>query len=354
MYGFIYQKWWKILTLLMLLYVFIAGFLVPLRPGILEVSESRVVGGDSLQVFVTTYNTQWQEGDLIQAFIKYDSVHIWSVPGVTLQRRNKLLLQGRLLGWRSNSRDQYVDATLILHHPRDGFMVMPSAFTITAGSGELEAPIWVEQLPQRAAWSWKFPFRSILYETIRNTFFHVAIWMAMFVLLVVSLVYSIKYLLNPRLEYDAITSSFAHVAIVWGTMGMITGSLWARATWGTFWTNDPKLNMSAVAMMIYVAYAILRASINDDDRRAQLSSAYNIFAFMAMIPLVIIIPRLTSSLHPGNGGNPALGGEDLDHTLRLIFYPAVIGYTLLGVWMASLLYRLRRIEIRNLIASLQD
>ena len=79
-----------------------------------------------------------------------------------------------------------------------------------------------------------------------------------------------------------------------------------------------------------------------------MSAAYNIFAFVAMIPLVFVIPRLTSSLHPGNGGNPALGGEDLDNTLRLVFYPAVLGMMCLGTWMASLYYRVRR--MKNLLS----
>jgi len=50
-------------------------------------------------------------------------------------------------------------------------------------------------------------------------------------------------------------------------------------------------------------------------------------------------------MHPGNGGNPALGGEDLDSTLRLVFYPTIIGYTLMGVWLSSLIYRVKRLEI---------
>jgi heme exporter protein C len=81
-----------------------------------------------------------------------------------------------------------------------------------------------------------------------------------------------------------------------------------------------------------------------------LASAYNIFAFIALIPLVFVIPRLTDSLHPGNGGNPALGGEDLDNTLRMIFYPSIIGLTLIGVWMASLYYRVIKAREKILLA----
>jgi len=185
----------------------------------------------------------------------------------------------------------------------------------------------------------QFPYRSVLHETIRNTFFHIPLWFSMFILLIVSLVYSVKYLRSGNLQHDIYASSLVNVAVLFGILGIITGSLWAKYTWGTFWTTDVKLNMSTVAMLIYVASLILRSSINDIDRRAKLSASYNIFAFAALIPLVFIIPRLTDSLHPGNGGNPALGGEDMENTLRMVFYPAIIGFTLLGLWMSSVLIR---------------
>jgi len=244
----------------------------------------------------------------------------------------------------------YDDITLIVHDPSSGYQLLPAAFFNAGEVKSLNTKVdWVEDLPSAGTeWRFQFPFIGILYETIRNTFFHVAIWMAMFVLLIVSLIYSIKYLRSNDLVDDAVAASFAHVAVFLGILGMITGSIWARYAWGAFWTSDPKLNMSAVAMMIYLAYSILRSSISNDDQRAKLGAAYNIFAFVAMIPLIFIIPRLTMSLHPGNGGNPALGGEDLDSTLRLVFYPAIIGYTLLGVWLSSLLFRIRKVQL-NLI-----
>ena len=87
-------------------------------------------------------------------------------------------------------------------------------------------------------------------------------------------------------------------------------------------------------------------AFEDAERKARLSAVYNIFAFVALIPLIYVVPRLTDSLHPGSGGNPALGGEDLDNTMRMIFYPAIIGWTLLGFWMAQLYYRLIRVQMK--------
>jgi heme exporter protein C len=93
-----------------------------------------------------------------------------------------------------------------------------------------------------------------------------------------------------------------------------------------------------------LAYLVLRSSTLDLEKRGRLSSVYSIFAFAVLIPLIFVIPRLTSSLHPGNGGNPALGGEDLDNTLRMFFYPSIIALILIGTWIASLLYRSDLIE----------
>jgi heme exporter protein C len=83
----------------------------------------------------------------------------------------------------------------------------------------------------------------------------------------------------------------------------------------------------------------MRSSVEDDVQRARLTAGYNMFAFVLLIPLLFIIPRMTDSLHPGSGGNPAMGGEDLDNTMRMVFYPAVIGFILLGIWISQLLYR---------------
>ena len=95
--------------------------------------------------------------------------------------------------------------------------------------------------------------------------------------------------------------------------------------------------------MIYLAYFILRGSIENEDQRARISAIYNIFAFAALIPLLFVLPRLTDSLHPGNGGNPGFNAYDLDSNLRMVFYPAVIGWTLLGFWIAAVKIRIGRI-----------
>jgi heme exporter protein C len=189
------------------------------------------------------------------------------------------------------------------------------------------------------------PQLAILNETIRNLFFHVAIWFAMFVLLIISVIYSIIYLKSSDIKADIIASEFATMGIVFGFLGVITGSVWAKFTWGDWWVNDPKLNATTIALLIYLAYFVLRSSIEDAQQKGRISAVYNIFAFAAAVPLIFILPRLTDSLHPGNGGNPGFSAYDLDNNLRIVFYPAVIAWTLIGVWFASLRIRIKKIEL---------
>ena len=189
------------------------------------------------------------------------------------------------------------------------------------------------------------PELPILNETIRNLFFHVAIWFAMFILLIVSVIYSIKYLKNSDIKSDTKASEFATMGIVFGLIGVATGSVWAKFTWGDWWVNDPKLNATTIALLIYLAYFVLRSSIEDSYQKGRISAVYNIFAFAAAVPLIFILPRLTDSLHPGNGGNPGFSAYDLDNNLRMVFYPAIAGWTLIGIWFASLRIRAKNIQM---------
>ena len=90
---------------------------------------------------------------------------------------------------------------------------------------------------------------------------------------------------------------------------------------GAGWVNDPKLLGAAVGLLLYLAYFVLRGSIDDMDRRARVASVTNIMFYAIFVPAIFIVPRLTDSLHPGNGGNPAFSSYDLDNNMRMVFYP---------------------------------
>ncbi|MBK9479804.1 MAG: cytochrome c biogenesis protein CcsA [Bacteroidia bacterium] len=193
----------------------------------------------------------------------------------------------------------------------------------------------------------KVPQLNILHESIRNLYFHVTMWFGMIIILLVSLIYSIKYLSGFNLQHDIIASEAANVGILFGILGISTGSVWANFTWGDWWVNDAKLNGAAITLLFYLAYVILRSSLEEEHKRAKVSAIYNIFAYVLLIVFLLILPRMTDSLHPGNGGNPGFGQYDLDSNMRLVFYPAIIGWTLLGVWMMNLGVRIKNIKLHN-------
>ena len=190
------------------------------------------------------------------------------------------------------------------------------------------------------------PRLPILNETIRNLHFHVPMWFGMILVLGGSVYYAIRYLRSNDPKHDAYSAACAHVGIQFGILGLVTGMIWAKFAWGAFWSGDPKQNASAVGMLIYLGYLVLRDSFEDEQQKARLASIYNIFAYATFIPLIFVLPRLTDSLHPGNGGNPGFNAYDLDSKLRMVFYPAVIGWTLLGAWMAQLYARFRVVQAK--------
>jgi heme exporter protein C len=192
-----------------------------------------------------------------------------------------------------------------------------------------------------------------LNETIRNLMFHVPMWFAMMLILTISFIYSLKYLRGFDLKNDLIAKEAVNIGLLFAILGLVTGAIWAKFTWSEntplfslvgWWVNDVKLNGAAVTTLIYLAYRILRNSLEDEHQKAKISAVYNIFAFVLMMVFLMILPRVTESLHPGNGGNPAFGKYDLDSTLRMVFYPAVIGWILLGLWMLNLKKRFIKLE----------
>lgn len=188
------------------------------------------------------------------------------------------------------------------------------------------------------------PALPILHESIRNLYFHVPMWFSMMTVLSVSVYFSIKTLGSSDLQDDIIASQAVHTGILLGTLGVITGSIWAKFTWGAWWVADTKLNGAAITLLIYLAYSILRSSIDEEQKRARISAVYNIFAYIMLIVFLMILPRMTVSLHPGNGGNPGFNSYDLDKNMRMVFYPAVIGWILLSVWMMTLRIRSEKLK----------
>jgi|SRR5579875_2900504 len=202
------------------------------------------------------------------------------------------------------------------------------------------------------------PRQAIIEESVRNLYFHVCMWFSMMILFTISVVHAVRFLRTDNLKYDILSRQYAGVGILFGILGYATGTMWAAFTWPdpnlpiieSFSTiaKDPKLIGAAIALLIYLAYLVLRDSVSDIDKKARVSAVYNIFAFAFLFPSIWIIPRLLVSLHPGGQGgqegNPALNPQDLNAKMRIVFYPAIIGWTLLAVWIVSIKVRMQTLK----------
>jgi heme exporter protein C len=192
------------------------------------------------------------------------------------------------------------------------------------------------------------PRINILEHTARNLYFHVPMWFTMLAAAFVSGRQSYLVLRRNDLMHDLRAVEAARLGVLFGVLGLITGSLWARYTWyvGTpkWWSGDPKQTLAAIGVLIYAAYFILRSSVEDPEKRARIAAVYNLFAASTLPFLLYVVPRQLESLHPGAEGNPAF--SDITHpVMRLVFYPAVIGF--IGLFWVIYTQRVRAAVIRE-------
>ncbi len=188
---------------------------------------------------------------------------------------------------------------------------------------------------------------TMIGASLRNVFYHVGMWFGMTAMLTTSFIFSIRYLRGFHEKEDLVAIEAANVGVLFGILGLITGMIWAKSTWGAFWVRDPKLDGAAVGMFIYMAYMVLRGSIDDTHKRAKVSAVFNIFAFILWIVFVMVLPRMSSStIHPGQDGAPVMALK-LSSSTRIVFWPAMLGWMLLGFWIMNLRIRIRKLSIKN-------
>ena len=190
----------------------------------------------------------------------------------------------------------------------------------------------------------------ILEHSARNLYFHVPMWFTLMLGFFVAAYHSLRYLVTGRRIHDVRAEQAALVATVFGVLGFVTGTVWARFTWyvGTniWWNADPRQVMVAIQLLIFGAYFVLRGALDDERRRARLAAVYALFATATMPFLMYVLPRRMASLHPGAEGNPAFSDMDIAPEMRWVFYAAVIGFMLLFGWIYTLRVRLRVAELR--------
>ena len=182
-------------------------------------------------------------------------------------------------------------------------------------------------------------------QTSRILFFHVPqAWVATLSFLV-SMIASAVYLAKRRVTADHLALSAAELGFLFCVLATVTGSIFAKATWGSFWNWDPRETSIVILLMIYGAYFALRSAVPDPEKKRVFAAVYSILAFVTVPFLVFIVPRITASLHPEDTMNPANPGMDAK-TLK-VFLGSLFAYTALFVWMLRLRMRILRLEERR-------
>lgn len=340
--------WWKTTSVILIVYAIVAGLLVPLKPGIDHISPESATAGSRLEIQIHGYNTRYSQGNTsdIRVWLQYDSLRAIAGSGIRVISDTTLAVSFEFPAALPNGGERDM-LNLIVSHPSDGVSLLPSALEIGSDTSAAASTVsWTDHPVEKlhVVRDFSYPYRNVIYETIRNTYFHVPMWFALMFMFLISVIYSIKYLTRPDETYDQKAVAYTEAGLLFGLLGLTTGMLWAHYAWGKAWSNDIKQLMTAVALLVYAAYFILRASFDEPEKGARLAAVYNIFAFASLVPLLYIVPRLFASLHPGATGNPAFGSQDLDNTMRLVFYPSIAGFILLGVWIANIRFRILRLQ----------
>jgi heme exporter protein C len=189
------------------------------------------------------------------------------------------------------------------------------------------------------------PLVPSLAETTRVLYFHIpSAWISVLAL-AWSMGHSLAYLKRRRIEHDDHAVAAAELGLVFCIAATITGSLWAKAMWGSYWNWDPRETSIFFVLLIYGAYLALRSSVEGEVRRARLSAIYSAAAFVSVPFLFFVVPRIYFSLHPDPLVNPT-GKIQMDPRIRIGFYAMLIGFTGLYAWMLSLRVRVLRLARR--------
>ncbi len=201
------------------------------------------------------------------------------------------------------------------------------------------------------------PLVPQLGEQIRIMNFHVPMaWVAVLSYLF-AMFFGFKYLKTRDITYDSMASSSIYLGTLFTILATVTGMIWAKFNWGTFWNWDPRQTTIFVLMLIYFAYFVLRQSIDNNELRARLSSVYSIVAFVTVPFLVFILPRLLEGNHPGSANDTTAGPiiSPKEGTLSLVqtvgFALGLSSFTLLYFWILTITVKinllLNKFKARN-------
>jgi len=185
------------------------------------------------------------------------------------------------------------------------------------------------------------PREAVMGDVQRVFYFHVAAgWVGALAFLVTAIAGGI-YLARGERRWDLVAMASVEIGVIFTFANIVSGSIWARPIWNTWWTWDPRLVTATVMELVYIAYLMLRQGIEDPDRRARFGAVYGIVGFLS-VPLTFLSIRIFRTIHPvviGSGDPTALGAFDMSPKMRVAFFFSLFTFTF--VYVTLLWHRLR-------------
>lgn len=187
-----------------------------------------------------------------------------------------------------------------------------------------------------------------LYDKARIIYLHVPLsWIAV-VSFLLSMINSVQYLRKRDLVYDIRSYSAAEVGFLFTILATVTGALWAKFNWGTFWNWDPRQTSIFILLLIYGAYFALRSAIDNYEQKAKLASVYAIIAFVTVPFFIFIMPRIVESLHPADTIIDSQGKISMNPVMFSIFMFSLFSFTLLFFWILNVKIRMEKLKLQRI------
>ena len=181
-------------------------------------------------------------------------------------------------------------------------------------------------------------------EIYRIFYFHVPLAIVTFIAYGFAMYQGLLYLKKKELIYDQKSATAALLGTIFCVLAVISGSVFARFAWGSFWNWDPRETSIVVLLLIYLAYFSLRAAVPDLSRKANLSAVYSVLGFLSAVFTIFIWPRITPGLHPGAPGDSTSGAFiQMSGTTWMVFGPSLLAFLILFGWMYTLSLRVYRL-----------
>ncbi len=185
------------------------------------------------------------------------------------------------------------------------------------------------------------PREAVMGDVQRVFYFHVAAGWVGALAFLVAVIAGVVYLITKHRRWDTVGLASIEIGVVFTFINVVTGSVWARPIWNTWWTWDPRLVTATVMELVYVAYLMLRQGIDDPDRRARFGAVYAIIGFLS-VPLTFLSIRIFRTIHPvviGSNDPGAEGSFDMTAMMFQAFMFSLVTFTF--IYATLLWHRIR-------------